>query len=309
MIRIHELTRTYGTQRAIDAISFEAHPGQVLGFLGPNGAGKSTTMKIIAGFLPPDAGTVTLDEYNILEHPLEIRRRVGYLPEHNPMYLDMYVHEFLDFTGQIYGLETKHRKTRIGEVIGLTGLGREQHKKIGQLSKGYRQRVGLCQALIHDPEVLILDEPTTGLDPNQIVDIRTLIRQAGREKTVIFSSHILSEVEAVADRVIIINRGKIIADAPTDQIRTLAENETRIHLEVEQPGLDLSSLAQTAGYKGIEVLSPVSFTIRSAVSADLRRTVFELCAAQQNPLLAMSRETFSLEDAFRKLTQDAPENS
>jgi ABC-2 type transport system ATP-binding protein len=266
-------------------------------------------MKIIAGFLPPDAGTVTLDEYNILEHPLEIRRRVGYLPEHNPMYLDMYVHEFLDFTGQIYGLETKHRKTRIGEVIGLTGLGREQHKKIGQLSKGYRQRVGLCQALIHDPEVLILDEPTTGLDPNQIVDIRTLIRQAGREKTVIFSSHILSEVEAVADRVIIINRGKIIADAPTDQIRTLAENETRIHLEVEQPGLDLSSLAQTAGYKGIEVLSPVSFTIRSAVSADLRRTVFELCAAQQNPLLAMSRETFSLEDAFRKLTQDAPENS
>jgi len=303
MVSIQSLTKLYGEQRAIDALSFDVNQGEILGFLGPNGAGKSTTMKILTGFLPPSSGTATVDGYDILTHPLEVRRKVGYLPEHNPLYLDMYVHEFLAFVGRIYRLPARELRARIPEVIGLTGLGREQHKKIGALSKGYRQRVGLCQALLHDPEVLILDEPTTGLDPNQIVDIRALIQDVGKDKTVIFSSHILSEVEAIADRVIIINQGRIVADEPTGQLRDRAVDEFVIQLEVAQPGFAHDALMSWEGVKQVDMLTPQRFEIRTDPGVDIRQALFETCVAQNNPILGLSRESYSLEDAFRKLTQ------
>lgn len=303
MVSIQGLTKWYGDQRAIDAISFEVKQGEILGFLGPNGAGKSTTMKIITGFLPPSSGTATVDGFDILTHPLEVRRRVGYLPEHNPLYLDMYVHEFLTFVGRIYSLSRQHLRDRIPEVIRLTSLGREQHKKIGALSKGYRQRVGLCQALLHDPEVLILDEPTTGLDPNQIVEIRALIQDIGQDKTVIFSSHILSEVEAIADRVIIIKQGKIMTDERTDHLRTLEGDEFVIYLEVAQAGFDHKALTQWEGVKAVEVLGDKAFKIRTDTRRDIRSDLFAACVAQNNAILGLARESYSLEEVFRKLTQ------
>lgn len=302
-ISIQNLTKVYGTQKAIDDLSFEVKPGEILGFLGPNGAGKTTTMKIITCFMPPSSGTVTLGDYNIFEHPLEIRKRVGYLPEHNPLYLDMYVHEFLFFVASIYQVDSSERNDRIARVIEMTGLGREQHKKIGMLSKGYRQRVGLCQALIHDPEVLILDEPTTGLDPNQIIEIRSLIKEVGKNKTVIFSSHILSEVESIADRVVIINRGKIVADEATGNIRNIAEDETLIKVEFEQKGFDFVEIEALEGVKSVKSISDTEFEIRSAVQVDVRKSLFQACVKQDNIILSLSKQTFTLEEAFRKLTQ------
>jgi ABC-2 type transport system ATP-binding protein len=303
MVSIQALTKRYGSQHAIESLTFEVQKGEILGFLGPNGAGKSTTMKILTGFLPPTSGTATVDGYDILTHPLDVRRRVGYLPENNPLYLDMYVHEFLAFVGRMYGLSGANLRQRITEVISLTGLGREQHKPIGALSKGYRQRVGLCQALIHDPEVLILDEPTTGLDPNQIVDIRALIRDVGQNKTVIFSSHILSEVEAIADRVIIINQGRIVADEATGHLRDRAEDEFIIHLEVAQAGFDLSDLQAMPGVRQVATLDACHFDIHTDPQVDIRQALFEACVSQGNAMLGLSRERYSLEDAFRKLTQ------
>jgi ABC-2 type transport system ATP-binding protein len=210
MLKVQNLTKIYGTQKAVNDISFEAKQGEIVGFLGPNGAGKSTTMKIATCYLTATSGTVEVCGFDVQKSPMEARRNIGYLPEHNPLYLEMYVKEFLEFIGGIYGLKGQHLQRRISEVIQLFGLTLEYKKKIGQLSKGYRQRVGLAQALIHDPQVLILDEPTTGLDPNQLAEIRGVIRNIGREKTVIFSTHIMQEVEAICDRVIIINRGNIV---------------------------------------------------------------------------------------------------
>lgn len=211
-------------QRAIDSLSFTIKKGEIVGFLGPNGAGKSTTMKIITGFLSATEGTAEVEGLNVTEQPIEVKKRIGYLPEHNPLYVDMYVREFLNFMGSLYGIERKQLKNRVAEIIELVGLSLEQHKKIGQLSKGYRQRVGLAHALIHDPEVLILDEPTTGLDPNQLVEIRNLIKSIGKEKTVILSTHIMQEVEALCERVIIINKGCIVADRKVVDI--LSEGKT-----------------------------------------------------------------------------------
>lgn len=215
---VQELTKIYGTQKAIDNVSFTIEKGEIVGFLGPNGAGKSTTMKIITGFISPTAGSVELDGLKQNESGLDMRRRIGYLPEHNPLYLDMYVHEFLRFVGRLYGMKGSLLKTRLLQVIEMTGLGPEQHKKIAMLSRGYRQRVGLAQALIHDPELLILDEPTSGLDPNQVVEIRNLIKEVGRTKTVLFSSHILPEVQTVAQRVIVIHQGTIRADGQLKEL-------------------------------------------------------------------------------------------
>ncbi len=218
-IQVTNLTKVYGTQRAVDGISFSLKPGEIVGFLGPNGAGKSTTMKILTGFLNATSGTATVAEFDVNEQPMPARRSIGYLPEHNPLYLDMYVREFLLFSGKLYGMRGASLKTRVEEMIALCGLEVEKRKKIGQLSKGYRQRVGLAQSFLHDPAVLILDEPTTGLDPNQIQEIRELIRTAGHNKTVLFSTHIMQEVEALCDRVIIINKGRVVSDSSLETLR------------------------------------------------------------------------------------------
>ena len=210
-VQVNSLTKLYGNQTAVDSISFTAEPGNIVGFLGPNGAGKSTTMKIITGFMPQTSGQVNVCGFDVFSNPMEVHRLIGYLPEHNPLYLDMYVKEALGFIANIHQIENK--SSRINEVIELTGLTEEKHKKIGALSKGYRQRVGLAQAIIHDPKVIILDEPTSGLDPNQIIGIRSLIKELGRTKTVIFSTHIMQEVEAICDHVVIINKGKIVANS------------------------------------------------------------------------------------------------
>ena len=302
MVSIQNLTKIYGIQKAINDLSFEVKQGEILGFLGPNGAGKSTTMKIITGYLQPTSGSVSVDGFEVKEEPLEVKKRVGYLPEHNPLYLDMYVHEFLDFAGRIHGLDRKAVRPRIKEVIDMTGLGIEQHKKIGALSKGYRQRVGLSQALIHDPEVLILDEPTSGLDPNHIVDIRELVKQIGQDKTVIFSSHILSEVEFISNRVIIINKGQIVADHPTSQLSSLAEDSIQLVLEVEEEGFDIKPIQGWEGVKNVEVLTPNSFRIHTQMDVDIRKQLFEACVSQKKSMIGLTRATFTLEDAFRKLT-------
>ncbi|MEL7341004.1 MAG: ATP-binding cassette domain-containing protein, partial [Bacteroidota bacterium] len=228
---------------------------------------------------------------------------IGYLPEHNPLYLDMYVQEFLHFVGRIYQLDKRRLQSRIDEVIQMTGLGREQHKKIGALSKGYRQRVGLSQALIHDPELLILDEPTTGLDPNQIGDILELIREVGKVKTVIFSSHILSEVETIADRVVIINQGKIVADSPVDRLRNHSEDETVIKVAFDKAGFDFEALSKLAGYRRFEQVSAKEFELRCDPETDLRADLFAACVAQDNIIMSLNKETYTLEDAFKKLTR------
>ncbi|WNJ21279.1 gliding motility-associated ABC transporter ATP-binding subunit GldA [Pontibacter sp. G13] len=303
MIQVADLTKVYGEQTAINRLNFSIGKGEIVGFLGPNGAGKSTTMKIMTCYLPPTSGTVEIGDFNIVDHPLEIRKQIGYLPEHNPLYLDMYVHEFLTFAANIHGIKGKEAKQRVADVIERTGLGREQHKKIGMLSKGYRQRVGLSQAMIHDPQVLILDEPTTGLDPNQIVDIRNLIREIGQEKTVIFSSHILSEVESIAKRVIIINRGDIIADEPTDNLRLLAEDQAEVRFEVKEAGFSTETISQAEGVREVEQIGDREFLVRSAPEVDIRPLVFEACVAQSHILLGMNLQKLTLEDAFRKLTQ------
>ncbi|MGB3548652.1 MAG: ATP-binding cassette domain-containing protein, partial [Saprospiraceae bacterium] len=231
-ITVSNLTKIYGTQRAVDDVSFEARPGEVLGFLGPNGAGKTTTMKIITGYLPASEGSVTVAGHHVAEDSLAARRNIGYLPEHNPLYLDMYVREYLAYAGRLHKMSGKPLTARIEELIDLTGLEREQHKQIGTLSKGYRQRVGLAQALLHDPPVLLLDEPTSGLDPNQLAEIRELIRQLGREKTVVFSTHIMQEVQAVCDRVLIINQGKLVADDPIERLRERLSDAPTLVIEL-----------------------------------------------------------------------------
>ena len=301
-VRVEGLTKIYGNQKALDELSFSVEPGQILGFLGPNGAGKTTTMKIITGFLTPSEGSVSIGELDPETQMMEIRKIIGYLPEHNPLYLDMYVKEFLTFIGRIYKLGRKTLASRIEEVIEMTGLGLEQHKKISMLSKGYRQRVGLAQALIHDPQILILDEPTTGLDPNQIVEIRKLIKEVGKNKTVIFSSHILSEVEAISDRVIIINRGKLVADEPIDQLRTRLDAENSLQFRVNKVGFCLNNIQQFAGVQRVEKLDDQTFIVISSSEVDLREQIFQECVSQSYYLESLSQESFSLEEVFRLLT-------
>lgn len=302
-ISVEHLTKRYGPQLAVNDVSFKAAGGEIAGFLGPNGAGKSTTLKIITCFLPPTSGTARLDGYDVRTHSLEIRRRIGYLPEHNPLYLEMYARELLRFTAAIFGLTGKKARDRIDEVIGMTGLAPEQHKKIGALSKGYRKRVGLAQALLHDPEVLILDEPTDGLDPVQVVEIRELIKRLGQTKTILFSSHIMSEVEAIAQRVVLINKGKLAADAPVAELRAKTGGEAVIVFEVEKPGFDASALEATTGVRDVAAETETRFVLKADPEADndARLAVSRAAAAQNNPLLALRREEAGLEDVFRKL--------
>ena len=302
MVEIKQLTKTFGTQNAVDDISFTVGKGEILGFLGPNGAGKSTTMKIATGYVPPTAGTVLIDGYDVRTAPLEVRRRVGYLPEHNPLYLDMYVHEYLEFIGSVHGLGSAGLRQRVAQLVERVGLGREQNKLIGALSKGYRQRVGLAQALIHDPGVLILDEPTTGLDPNQIQEIRQLIRELGQDKTVIFSTHILPEVTALCSRAVIINRGRLVADSPVAALGGKAAGETIIRAEFEQP-IDVALLRALPGISSVEAEAGHTYRIRAAAGTDQRGAISRLAAQQGWTLLGLRQEEQSLEQVFQELTK------
>ncbi len=311
-IAVRNLTKTYGTEKAVNDISFDVRTGEILGFLGPNGAGKTTTMKIVTCFLPPNEGTVTVDGLSIAENSLEVRKKIGYLPEHNPLYHDMNVLEYLEYAGNLHGLQGQPLVARRKEIVDVCGLAEVRHKDIGELSKGYRQRVGLAQAMIHDPDVLILDEPTSGLDPNQIVEIRSLIRKLGREKTVIFSTHILSEVRATCDRVVIINEGSIVADGTPEQLQNEFRGSEVITLEVKAastdpmngifPSFKAMSHVQTAEYGGSEG-DHHRFTLHTDKGSDIREAVFTLCVAKGWSLLELSRSVTSLEEVFHKLTR------
>jgi ABC-2 type transport system ATP-binding protein len=299
---VKNLTKHYGPQKAVDNISFDVREGEIVGFLGPNGAGKSTTMKIATCFLPPTDGSVKVGGFDVVEQPMNVKRLTGYLPEHNPLYLDLFVHEYLHFIGKLYGLGGWHLKKRVGEMIELCGLGREQNKRIEALSKGYRQRVGLAQALIHDPQVLILDEPTSGLDPNQLVEIRKLIKDISRNKTVLFSTHIMQEVQAICDRVIVINKGKIVAD---DSLENLLKNSGSsvtvvVEFEREVPLEDMRSLPGV-----LEVLhqGAGTYKIKAEGGNDIRPEVFRLAADKHLSLIGLRQEENSLEGVFRDLTR------
>lgn len=297
---VQDLTKIYGQQKAVNQISFEAKKGEVLGFLGPNGAGKTTTMKIVTCFIPQTEGTVTVSGFDVAKDPLAVRARIGYLPEHNPVYKDLYVKEYLSFVAGLH--KVKNKRKRIAEMIERTGLQREQNKIIGSLSKGYRQRVGLAQAMLHDPEVLILDEPTSGLDPNQLVEIRRLIKELGEEKTVIFSTHIMQEVQALCDRVVIINKGEIVAN---DNIKTLqqkATGETIVTVEFAQKILQ-KQLEQIAQVKLIKSLGNSRWQLISEPNQDIRKEVFDFAVANKLTLLELKKESFSVEDIFQELTK------
>ena len=303
-VEVQHLTKRYGPQAAVDDISFTVGRGQILGFLGPNGAGKSTTMKIATGFIPPSSGTVVIEGYDVLTDSMAVRRLVGYLPEHNPLYLDQYVAEYLGFIGGLHGLRGAPRARRVDEMIGLVGLERERHKKIGALSKGFRQRVGLAQALIHNPPVLILDEPTTGLDPNQILEIRALIKRLGQDKTVIFSTHILQEVRAICDRVVIINRGKLVADAPVAELSQRAGTGTVAVAEFERPVDAAPRLYRLPGVSAVEPATGAALAFRLTAATDPRAAVSRLAAEQGWPLVGLRLEENSLEQVFQSLTSE-----
>ncbi|WP_338872258.1 gliding motility-associated ABC transporter ATP-binding subunit GldA [Spirosoma sp. SC4-14] len=303
-IRVLNLTKEYNQQRAVNQISLAVQPGEIVGFLGPNGAGKSTTMKIATGYLQPTAGTVEVNGFDVRTHSMDVRRSVGYLPEHNPLYLDLYVKEYLRFAGSLHGLHGSELNTRIADMIELIGLGREQHKQIGQLSKGYRQRVGLAQALLHNPPVLILDEPTTGLDPNQLAEIRQVIREAGRNKTVLFSTHIMQEVEAICDRVVIINRGQIVADSSLSALRSAsASTGIVVVAEFEHDLTNPDLLASIAGVERVDLLGNGQYRITANPATDLRAAIFRLAADQNLTLVGLRQQENSLEGIFKELTK------
>lgn len=298
---VQHLTKIYGRQKAIDAISFAAATGEIVGFLGPNGAGKSTTMKIATGYLSPTSGSVQVGGLDITQQPLEVKKIIGYLPEHNPLYTDLFVHEYLRFVGQIYGLRGKLLKTRVSEMIELCGLTREQNKKIEALSKGYRQRVGLAQALLHDPKVLILDEPTTGLDPNQILEIRKVIRDISANKTVVFSTHIMQEVQALCDRVVVINHGKIVADDTLVNLLSANNQQTTVLVEFEGE-VTAEQLMRLTGVQRVEHLEGAKFKLTAEKGIDIRPEVFRFAADRQLSLVGLKQEENSLENLFRELT-------
>ncbi len=303
-IVVSALTKIYGRQKAVDHISFQAQPGQIVGFLGPNGAGKSTTMKILTGYLTPTRGHAKVCGYDVVGQSMQVRRSIGYLPEHNPLYLDMYVEEYLLFIGSLHGLKGAGLRSRVAEMIERVGLTREQSKKIGSLSKGYRQRVGLAQSLIHDPPVLILDEPTTGLDPNQIVEIRQVIKDAGRNKTVIFSTHIMQEVEALCDRVIIINTGKIVADSTLAELRSRQENARGLLLVEFEKDVNLRALSALPGVKEVRPRGQGKYQFVTDGHTDVRIAIFQLAAQREWTLIGLRQEESTLEKIFQQLTRD-----
>ncbi len=294
---VKELTKIYGEQRAVDALSFELNRGEIVGFLGPNGAGKTTTMKMLTSFVLPSSGKAEVAGFDVVEEPMEVRRRIGYLPEHNPLYEEMYVREYLQFVAGLHRLP--NARQRVDEMIDLTGLKLEQGKLIGALSKGYRQRVGLAQALIHDPEVLILDEPTSGLDPNQVVEIRELIGKLGEEKTVLFSSHIMQEVELICQRVLIINRGKLVADALISDLKMHMHEGSRITLGFAR-AIQPDELKLMEGVNKIHALGDNRYLL--FCESDLREQLFFFAAQKKWPLVELHREVMELENVFQELT-------
>lgn len=299
---VQNLIKEYGNQKAVNDISFSARKGEILGFLGPNGAGKSTTMKISTGYIPPSSGTVLIEDFDVVQNPIEVQKSVGYLPEHNPLYLDMYVHEYLSFIANLHKIKGPQKSQAVKEMIELVGLQREQNKKIGMLSKGYRQRVGLAQALIHNPPVLILDEPTTGLDPNQIQEIRNLIKEISKEKTVIFSTHIMQEVQALCDRVVIINLGSIVADSSIADLQKGSEGLVVLNVEFDKQ-IETQKLQNIPGLKSITPVGNNTYKITSG-DEDIRGEIFRISAENGWTLVGLRQEENSLEAVFRQLTQN-----
>ncbi len=299
-IEVKALTKIYGEQKAVDGISFSAAKGEIVGFLGPNGAGKSTTMKIITGYLLADAGSATVCGIDVKTQPLETKKKIGYLPEANPLYYDMYVREYLDFVAGVH--EIPNKKQRIEEVIATVGLIPESKKKVGQLSKGYKQRVGLAAALIHNPEVLILDEPTTGLDPNQIIEIREVIKKLGQNKTILFSSHILQEVEAICDRVIIINKGKLVADDTLSTLRSQQASTPIIKVAFKE-NIDAALLQGLAGVQSVSKISDTEWELACTNTNDVKRLLLELSLQRNLNIVSLQSGEQSLEEVFRNLTK------
>ena len=297
-IEVKNVTKNYGEQKALNDVSISIKPGEIVGFLGPNGAGKSTIMKIITCFIPQSEGKVSVCGFDVETDAMEVKKRVGYLPEHNPLYSDMFVKEYLTFIAGLHGL--KNKKERVDEMVQLVGLEREQHKIIGALSKGYRQRVGLAQALIHDPEVLILDEPTTGLDPNQIEEIRNLIKKLGEQKTVMMSTHIMQEVEAICDRVIIINQGKIVAGDTSEHISESQDNQFVIRVEFDKI-VEVNTLKNIRHVLDVKAISEKDWILIS--KTDIRNELFQFSMQNNLGILTLQKEERSLEDAFKALTK------
>ncbi len=296
-IRVKNLLKTYGEQKAVNNISFTVDKGEIVGFLGPNGAGKSTTMKIVTGYLLPDAGEVSVCGINVAKKPLEIKKKIGYLPESNPLYYDMYVREYIGFVAEVH--KVKNQKAKIEDVIALTGLKAESKKKIGQLSKGYKQRVGLAAALIHDPEVLILDEPTSGLDPNQLIEIREVIRRLGENKTILFSSHILQEVQALCERVIIINKGELAAD---DKLANLQQSSIQ-HIKVSfREALEAEWLQRLPGAGAVNKIDTYTWQLETTNEEMLRRQLMELTLQHNLNIVSLQTGSNNLEEIFRSLT-------
>jgi ABC-2 type transport system ATP-binding protein len=303
-VAVEGLTKYYGNQRAIDNLTFRVGKGEILGLLGPNGAGKTTTLKILAGYSFQSAGIANVNGFDTQQNPVELKGSVGYLPENNPLYDDMYVIEYLLFVCGLYKLTD--RRTRVEKVIKQTGLLPEKSKKLSALSKGYRQRVGLAQALIHDPPVLILDEPTSGLDPNQLIEIRKLIQSLGKEKTVILSTHILQEVQAICDRVIIINQGKLIVDEPIQKLRHYLDRSQMIHCEFSRP-VYIQTLLSEPGIINIAEVSNCKYVITASPGKDIRPVLFDYAVKKNLQILEMYTEKVSVEDVFKELTRSSLE--
>lgn len=299
-IKVENISKLYGEQKALNDVSFEVNAGEIIGFLGPNGAGKSTMMKILTCFIPQTSGKASVCGFDVAEQSIDVRRNVGYLPEHNPLYLDMYVKEYLEFIGGLHKIT--NTRARVKEMVELTGLQIEQNKKIGALSKGYRQRVGIAQAMIHNPKVLILDEPTTGLDPNQLEEIRNLIKNIGKEKTVMLSTHIMQEVEAVCDKVIIINHGEIVANDTTSKLRNSQEELQTVIVEFDKPS-SKSALKNISGVRDAKNTSGNIWLIESPSAVDIRKDLFDYAVKNNLSIISMQKAENKLEDVFKTLTK------
>ena len=295
-IELTSITKTYGAQKAVDSVTFSAQKGQIVGFLGPNGAGKSTTMKILTGYLKPTEGTVFVNGVDVVTNPIEAQKKIGYLPEHNPLYLEMYVREYLQFQASVHHVE----KSAVTDVIEKVGLTAEAHKKIKQLSKGYRQRVGLAAAILHNPEVLILDEPTTGLDPNQLVEIRQLIKELGKDKTVLLSTHIMQEVEAVCDRVILINKGVLVVDKTLEELKTSEKQVIQVTFDYKIEEQFIKQLPNISYFKNT---SENNWTLEFESKEDMRPKIFDFAQENGLKILGLHSENKNLENLFQELTK------